>query len=578
MKKREIIGYILNCYKKYCVRIVIIFICMIIIAILGGVSPLVQEKLFDDGILYGDILNVTKYTGALILIFIFEKIFEYVQFIHSEYISKEVPYKLLYDAIDHSLKMRLSYFKDNNFSKIINNIYEDITEITDISNTSILESLISVFKILGGIVGLLIINWKLTLFVLTIIPLEIVISNFFSGKRQELYEKLMKYNENFSTWFSETFNGIEILKLWGMQKRRQKEFVQLRRRIIDIEKKIDYIDNFTGMASSFNNMFFTNGLAFLGAVLIFRKELTIGGLFAFSAYSMYVMEPISILANIIYRFSSGYPAFKRFFEYLKNETEEEEGELINFSDIYKITFEKVYFCYDNKEPIINGLSFDIKQGEKVAFVGNNGSGKSTIINLLLRFFEVEKGKIKINDIDISDIKLNDYRNLFSVMNQNLFLFEDTLKNNIDINNDLSDEQINSYLELLHANEFVDALPEGLDTYAGYNGAKLSGGEKQKIVLIRTLCRMAPVLVLDEVTASFDLLAENQFDKYIRNTHQYQMIIVISHRINILKQMDKIFVLEKGSIIAEGTFDDLIKNNNKFFAILEESEKNHEYSN
>lgn len=572
MKKKVVFKYIFKQLKVYKFKIVVIFFCMLIIAILGAISPLLQEKLFDKGIMARNMDNVIWYTILLATIFITEKIFDFIQFVQSEYINKQLPYALLHNTICHSLDLKISYYKDNNFSKIINNTYKDISEITEIVNTSILESLINVFKIIGGIIGLFVINWKLTIFILMVIPIEIFISNIFSNKRQKLNEKMLKYNENFAVWLSETFNSMEILKLWNLQNRRRKEFVNLQTEMMKTETKMDYLDIYSDIASSTINIIFTYGLNLLGAFFIFRNKLTIGGLFAFSAYSVYVMQPMAILASIIYKFSSSYPSIERFLKYFDNEVESGEGvSLIEASikNINRIVFDDVVFGYENKEPILKGVNFDIKRGEKVAFIGCNGSGKSTILNLLLRFFEPTSGEITINGTKIGEISLGEYRKLFSVMNQNLFLFEDSIKNNINIENELSDFEIKKYLDLLDAKDFIDSLPEGINTRVGYNGTKLSGGEKQKVVLARTLCRKAPVLVLDEATASFDINAEKQFDKYISETKQYEIIIVISHRVDILKTMDRIFVLDGGKIVDIGTFEELEKRNSNFLNILKE---------
>lgn len=576
MEKKDVFKYIFKQLKVYKFKIIIIFFCMLIIAILGVISPLLQEKLFDKGIMARSMDDVIWYTILLAVIFIIEKIFDFIQFVQSEYINKQLPYTLLYDTICHSLDLKISYYKDNNFSKIINNTYKDISEITEIVNTSILESLISVFKIIGGIIGLFIINWKLTIFILMVIPIEVLVSSIFSNKRQKLNEKMLKYNENFAVWLSETFNSMEILKLWSLQNRRRKEFINLQAEMIKTETKMDYLDTYSDVASSTINIIFTYGLNLLGAFFIFGNELTVGGLFAFSAYSVYVMQPMAILASIIYKFSSGYPSIERFLKYFQNEVESEEGVALIDASINSIVFDNVIFGYENKEPILNGVSFDIKQGEKVAFIGCNGSGKSTILNLLLRFFMPDFGEISINGTKIQEFSLGEYRKLFSVMNQNLFLFEDSIKNNINIENELSDSEIKKYLDLLNAKDFITSLPEGINTRVGYNGTKLSGGEKQKVVLARTLCRKAPILILDEATASFDINAEKQFDKYINETNRYEIIMVVSHRVDILKVMDKIFVLDKGKIVDSGTFEELEKRNSNFLNILkEEREKENE---
>jgi len=475
----------------------------------------------------------------------------------------------MYKAIDHSLHLKVAYHKNNNFAKVINNVYSDISNITHIVNANILQAVVSIFKITGGLIGLILINWRLTIFVIAIVPLQVLIRNFIAIKRRKHFAVYMKLQEKFSIWFSETFMSIELIKLWNLQKKRKQQFNVLQKDIMQVEKRMAYVDNYSNMSSQTLSTTLQHVLNLLGAILIFGNELTIGGLFAFTAYSMYVMQPITFLAEISYQFSSTIPAFKRFMEYFDNELENLDGISIEdaFDEVKSLSFSGVAFGYDEKEMILKSIDFTIRKGEKVAFVGANGSGKSTIANLLLRFFDPSAGSIKLNDIDIHKLNLNEYRNLFSVMNQRSTLFDDTIRNNIDILDELSDEQIYEYLGLATASDFVDLLPEELDTTVGFAGTKLSGGERQKIALTRTLSKKGKIMILDEATANFDLRSENKLNEYIIQSDFYDMVIVISHREDILKELDKIFIVNDGVITDIGSFNELISKSDYFGAIL-----------
>ena len=474
----------------------------------------------------------------------------------------------------------MAYLNDNNFSKIINNVYTDISQIAKIINSSMLDTLFNLFKITGGIIGLMLIDWKLTTFVLAIIPLEVFIKSIISNKRRKHFACFIKMNEKFSIWFSETFKNIEVIKLWNLQEIKKHEFSLLKQEMMKTEIKMDYCDNASNMSSRMLSIIFTYGLNLIGAILIFRNELTLGGLFAFTAYSMYVLQPIALLANISYMLKSGVPAFKRFMEYFENDVEKSEGlDFKNQScEVNDISFNKIVFGYSEKEPLLKSINFTIKKGEKVAFVGVNGSGKTSIINLLLRFYEPLNGSITLNGIDIQSISLNDYRNLFCVMNQAITLFDDSIRNNVDIFKNISENEICHFLELATATDFIKNLSDGIDTQVGFNGSKLSGGEKQKVSLARTLAKQGRILILDEATSSFDLSAEKQFDNFIAECKQYDIVIAITHREDILKIVDKIYVIHDGQIADYGTFESLMKSNNSFNKILKQGEQNHVCSN
>lgn len=470
---KKITKFIIELISPFRIRILVITICMIAVSFLSILYPMLQRVLFDDGITHGNMKTVIHYTGLIMCIYIVEQILSYIQFGCYQIINKQISFKLMYQAVEHSIKLKMSYHKDNNFLKIIGNVQSDVTSISQIVNNGLLQIILSFFKITGGIIGLCIIDWRLTLFVLTIAPFEMISKNFISSKKQNYFKNYMKINEKFSIWFGEIFKSIEVIKLWNLQSKRMEEFELLKKELINCEKKMEYSDNYANISSQTLGMIFTHGVNLLGAMLITHNQLTIGGLFAFISYSSYVLQPVSILTNLIYRLKASIPAFKRYMEYFDNEIECEEG--ISLNDIGKgienIVFDNVVFGYDDKKPIFRTINMSISKGEKVGFIGKNGSGKSTIISLLLRFFETTSGTIKLNGIDIQNIALSEYRSLFCVMNQNISLFDDTIKNNINILDNLSEDEISYYLNLATATEFVEDLPMGVDSLVGFNGGK-----------------------------------------------------------------------------------------------------------
>lgn len=566
---KKVIAFMIELLKPYRRKMMVVLVCMVIISVLGAIYPLLQREIFDNGIMAGDFSIVMYYTLLILGLFLIEQLLSFIQFVHYEYINRQIPNELMGKVVEHSIHLKMSYHKDNNFLKIIDNVTYDMAIITHIANASLLQAVVSLFKIIGGIIGLTIIDWRLTIFILVIVPLEVLIKNLLSARQQKQVSKLMKLNEKFSMWFGETFKSIEVIKLWNLQKKRRQEFDYQRKDMMQVEAKMEYINNYSNISSQTLNTIFNHGVNLLGAVFILRGDLTIGGLFAFAAYSVYVMQPITLLTDISYRLSSDLPAFKRFIEYFDHDTEHQEGvSTANMSPkVESLSFDNIKFSYSDKQPILESINFSIKQGEKVAFVGLNGSGKSSIVNLILRFFEPLSGVIKLNGIDIQEIALNEYRELFSVMSQNITLFDDSIENNVNILGELSEEQIQEYMNMATASDLAHSLPDGIKTYVGFNGSKLSGGEKQKVSLARALAKKAGIIILDEATASFDLKAEKQFDHYITNSERYDMVIIISHREDILKRLDKIFILDNGVIIDSGTFSELIARNDYFNTIL-----------
>ncbi|WP_313134823.1 ABC transporter ATP-binding protein [Anaerocolumna sp.] len=570
---KDVIKFIFKQLKPFMIRIVIIVSCMIIVSFFGILYPMLQRELFDNGIVSGDLDVVIRYTLFIFGLYIIEQVLTFIQFIHYQFVSRQMSYNLMYQAVNHSIKLKMAYHKDNNFLKTIGNVYSDIGSITQIINSGLLQTVVSFFKIIGGIIGLCLIDWRLTVFILTIVPIEIITKNFISSKRRKHFTASMKLNEKFSIWFGEIFRSIDVIKLWNLQNKQMKKFESLKKDMMKHETKMEYSDTYSNMSSQTLGMIFTHGLNLLGAILIMRNKLTIGGLFAFISYAAYVLQPASLLANLVYRLQNSIPAFKRFMEYFENDIENEDGISINDSktDVRNISFDSVIFSYGNKEAVLNSINFSINKGEKVGFIGVNGSGKSSIISLLLRFYEPTFGTIKLNGVDIQNMALDQYRDLFCVMNQNISLFDDNIRNNINVLENLSEDEIRYYMELSTAADLIDSLPKGLDSLVGFNGSKLSGGERQKVALARTLAKHGKILILDEATANFDLAAEKRFNQYITNSNLYDIVIVISHREDILRRLDKIFYVDNGVIVDSGTFSELVEKNSNLFKTLAEEE-------
>jgi ABC-type multidrug transport system fused ATPase/permease subunit len=294
--------------------------------------------------------------------------------------------------------------------------------------------------------------------------------------------------------------------------------------------------------------------------------MTFGSLVAFISYSALVFEPIKIVSYLIRQISNIKPAFERYLEFLNADAEKDSLNAIKLSnsiDIKHIKFENVSLNYNQKKALDN-VSFTINKGENVAIIGFNGSGKTSIINLFLRFYEPSQGYIKINNENIKSFTFESYRSIWSLMAQSNYLFNDSIKNNINITEDLTMNQIKNSCKISGAGIFIHKLQDKFDTCVGYNGALLSGGEKQKVVLARTLARKhTKILLLDEATSSYDYYSEQIFNKEILSTNCYDFTIIITHRPEVLKKLDKIIYLDKGKVVDIGTFDELYKSQKGF---------------
>lgn len=578
MLNSEIISVVKKLFSPYKKNIVIISIVMVITSSCSFVNPWLTKQLIDLGIMGDNFSKTVFYVVLLFLVFFAQQLFGVIQFYYYRDISIKIPYDLNNQACKHVLSVRIKYFKERNFSEVMSELFQDIANISSLTDTQFLTSFVTLFKIIAGIIALFLINWKLTFIMITTIPVKILISSILFNKQETIFKTIMNLQSKFSAWLGDGISGIAEIKIWGII---NKKLLQLMEILEDSKKAKSrlmyyrYIDNILGATIS---ICFTCALYLLGSWLIAKEELTIGGLVSFIAYSSLVFEPISIISYLITQLSTSKPALERYLRFLNTEAEIDELNSIELSktiDVEDIEFENVSLIYDHEKALDN-VNFSIRKGERVAIIGFNGSGKTSIINLLLRFYEPTEGNIKINNTNIKSYTFESYRSIWSVMAQNNYLFNESIKNNINITGDLSMDDIISSCKRSGAYSFIYDLPDKFYTRVGYNGAKLSGGEKQKITLARTLARKdTKLLILDEATSSYDYYSEQTLNKEILSSDQYSFVIMITHRPEVLKLLDKIIYLDKGKVMGIGTYDELYNSLDSFRYMIMNTQKEEE---
>jgi ABC-type multidrug transport system fused ATPase/permease subunit len=408
---------------------------------------------------------------------------------------------------------------------------------------------------IGGIVGLFIINWKLSLLVICVIPIKILINLFFSSKRSKIFVNQMEHYSKYAEWLGDSIQGVTTIKLWNAYRQTRRKFIQLKRNIIKNDYKINVLEQENSIASSLVDEFLLTTFYILGGILIFNGTLTIGGLVSFLSYSAYVISAISFLTRIRYYFDPIIPSLKRYTEFMGINEERVSNIDVPVSDPH-IRFKNVKLVYDDCTTALRNVTFEIKSGERVAIVGSNGSGKSSNASLLLRLYEATEGEITYCDTNINEIKIDQYRNIFSQVEQKSFMFNSSIRDNIDPLHQLSDEQIIKAADELGILDFITD-ENALDAVVGVDGGKLSGGERQKLAALRAFAKPHKILILDEVTNNLDIESEHILNEIITQKIDNKILIIITHRIDVLKKADKILFMKHGELAAQGTYDELM---------------------
>lgn len=563
----------LSLFKQHTGKIIFIFICIIFSSLIGVVFPLLSKNMMDQGLVAGNMSLVVRLSLFILVLTVVNEAIGFVQALYLAKLNSLVTYTLERDAFRKILRLKMSYFKNTNFSEIMNNINMDIRNLSRITDQSTFFILSEVFRMVSGVVGLLMISWKITVIIILLLPLRYIASKYLAKRRRNMFEKFMEYSRDYSSWYGDIITGIKEIKLWCMDRVKSGEFIKKQRILMKSNIRMAMVDRINMASEKILYQVITNLIYIVGAYLIFGESLTIGGLFALVTYSVYVTGPVSVILNIGYNFANILPAAKRLFGFL----DMEEEDYITTRKLKRLDvgstrghfrFEHVSFSYHPDSPVLKDMSFEILPGEKVALVGLNGAGKSTVVNLLLRFNKPDKGKIYLDGVDINEINLRDYRRLISVVSQDIYLFNTSIGSNISANARFDLKKIHKAAVKSGAYEFIKALPQKYDSKVGSNGAALSGGQRQKLSVARAFAKKSRILILDEPTAFYDAKSEVSLNNILQHECKNETVLVISHNTDILRRVDRILILGNGCIADEGKYDDLYKKNAFFRNVVD----------
>lgn len=570
----KIIKNIILLFKPYSLKLTAVFIFILFSSFLNIILPIISKNIIDKGLMVNNFNIVVQYTiWSMIIVFIIEGLgFFEIKF--RTYITSMLELSLKKKSLNHLLDLKISYFNDKNSSEIINKIEIDIGNICFSSNNHFFFIILNILKIIGGAIGLLYISWKLTILVIAFLPIRYLFVVILSKKRRSIFEKYLDLQNDYYGWYADRLTGIKEIKLWGFQNKTRLQFINFQRKLIKINFKHVIINKLNELSESFLFNLITNFIYIIGAYfIIFNHSFTIGGLFAFTAYSCYVTMPISAIFNLRFEMASLLPSAKRLFHFFEMDKEYiyEKKILKQYPSDLKgnIFFENVSFSYSQQQDILKNIHFSINEKDKVALFGSNGSGKTTIFNLLLKFYSPTKGRIVIDNENIELIDIKKLRKMISMISQDLYLFNTTIKENIELNNNLSELELDLITNKSGIYDFVKSLPTGYETTVGYNGAHISGGQRQKIAISRAFVHKSKIMLFDEATSNFDLASEIQFYNNILNHYAKHTIIIITHKPEILQLVDKVLFLNEGQLVDYGKHHWLYNNNMQYRYILDE---------
>ena len=564
MSNREAVRKLLALLKDYTKIISIIFGCLLISTVLNLCVPLLSRRIMDDGFIGGNKELLIKLVLCSLMVYLVISVIDIIKEKNRINISAKIQYSLSEQAFSHLMKMKASYFNNKNYAEILNNINVDIGNMTSIADEGVFFVVTQAFSMTGGVIGLFILNWRMTILVLLFIPIKYVVMKKFAKQRKKVMDDFINDSQKYARWFGDTIGGVREVKLFGILNYKHAEFSQKQSKVVERQKKLNILSQWNNIIDTTLVQILVTVIYIIGANLVFKFQLSVGSVFAFITYSAYVTGPISAILNIGYLLSGIIPSTKRYYEFMNLQEETDKGKLIK-PEFGNLKLEEVFFSYETDKPILTDVNIEIPKGSKTVLIGKNGSGKSTIINLLTRMYEPTAGQIKLKGVNIFEITLESYRNMISVVSQQIYLFNDTIRNNICIYKKVSDEVIETACKDSGLEDFLKEV--SLDYVVGQNGAMLSGGQKQKIALARALVHDKPIIIFDEVSSNTDVYSEHQINGLLHTRLKEKTVIIITHKQEILQDVDQIVMLKDGAVVGTGKYDDLVINNAEFKDML-----------
>ena len=483
------------------------------------------------------------------------------------YVGEEIKKILQFDMITSLINADTKLIDKNHSGKFISNLTYDVTHITNMLSDAVL----ALFKDSLTLIGLLIVmftqNWKLSLIAIIMIPLASIASKTLGKRVSKVATEAQERSGFLNSYLIELFKNHKLIKIFQKENyevnRSDKHLDSLKdknAKIRTVYVRISPImETFTGIMIAI--------LIFYSGKLIIKNEIDINNFFSFLAAMMLAYQPVRSLATINMAVNQGLSAARRILPIIDNINEIKDNnnaENLSISNA-NIKFENVNFKYDEDNDIVlNDINLDINGGKMSALVGHSGSGKSTILNLIPRFYNVKSGDIKIDNKSIYETKIKSLREKISLVSQDTTLFDDTVKNNIAYANmTATDEEIIEAAKLSYSEEFINNLPNKYETIIGENGVRLSGGEKQRISIARAMLKKSPIILLDEATSSLDSETEEKIQNAINILTKNRTTIVIAHRLSTILNSDKIFVIESGRVLASGKHEELLINSSQY---------------
>ncbi|MBQ3794688.1 MAG: ABC transporter ATP-binding protein [Butyrivibrio sp.] len=561
MKKgtlKKVLGYA----GKYRILIFISMFLAVVTALLSLYVPILAGRAVDqllgkDAVNFGNVINILIRMAVSVLIV---AICQWIMNKANNKITFQVVRDVRTEAFDKLQKLPFEYLDTKQTGDIVSKIISDVDLFSDGLLMGFTQLFTGIVTILGTLIFMFYLNAKIALVVVVLTPLSLFVAKFVAGRSFTLFKQQSEARSDQTAFVDEMIGNLSVVKAFAHEDENMEYFDDINERLEKTSVKATFISSLTNPSTRFINNLVYAAVALFGAFSCISGRMTVGGLTIFLSYANQYTKPFNEISGVITELQNALACAERVFSLIEEKTEiaDKDSAPSSLEAEGIVDIKDASFSYDKSKKLIEDLNLNIKKGQRVAIVGPTGSGKTTLINLLMRFYDVDKGSISIDGYDIRDIKRSVLRSNFGMVLQETWLKSGTIRDNITLGREgFTDEEIVEAAKASHAHSFIKRLPKGYDTVISENGGNLSQGQKQLLCITRVMLSIPPMLILDEATSSIDTSTEIRIQKAFNKMMKGRTSFIVAHRLSTIREADVILVMKDGHIIEQGAHQELL---------------------
>ena len=566
---------LLRYVKPYRFTFLFVLIAAILLSVFSTLNPYLLKITVDDYITLKDYDGMLVFIGIMAAVLFLEVFFQFSFIYYANWLGQRVVYDLRKDLFRRMIGFRKTFFDRSAVGRLVTRAVNDIETIASIFSQGLFMIIADVLKMLVVIVVMLSVSWQLSLIVFAVLPVILIATRKFQKAMKFAFDEVRTQVANLNTFVQERISGMQIVQLFVREQKEYASFQQINEKHKKAWLKTVWYNSIFFPIAELSTSITIGLVVWYGGLRVIAEEngITLGSIFLFIQLTQMLFRPLRQIADKFNTLQMGMVAVQRVFAVMDTDSHiADEGDLEAEQLKGEISFQNVVFSYKENEPVINDISFDVHAGETIAIVGATGAGKSTIINLLSRFYDINQGAIIVDGNNIKSYKLSSLRNDIAVVLQDVFLFADTIYNNITLwDSEISEEDVMAAAKHIGIDRFISKLPGKLQYDVKERGAMLSGGQRQLIAFLRAYVTNPSILVLDEATSSVDGETEELIQIATDRLTKDKTAIIIAHRLATIQKADRIIVMDQGKIVEMGTHEKLLKIDGGFYQNLQNAQ-------